>query len=89
MYQVIETVVWNPAGDEWKFQGENIETLLERMKVRPRDLLPIQILFKEITSPIERFGLSSWVPFLPLELFDDEEFDIRQTSFRWPQQSAT
>ncbi|ERL92012.1 hypothetical protein D910_09334 [Dendroctonus ponderosae] len=42
------------------YQGENIDTLLERMQVKPRDLLPIQILFKEIASPMER-SPENWI----------------------------
>ncbi|KAL1506671.1 hypothetical protein ABEB36_005994 [Hypothenemus hampei] len=59
------------------YQCEDIESLLERMNVQLRDLLPIHILFREYPSHIERYGLSSWVPFLPLELFDNEEFRSR------------
>ncbi|KAF7272031.1 hypothetical protein GWI33_015147, partial [Rhynchophorus ferrugineus] len=62
--------------------GENIIQVLEKMGVQNRDLLPIDVLFREFPSASDRYGLYSWTPFLPLELFDDEEYMIR-TADNW------
>lgn len=57
------------------FQSKDLSDLLQEKAVKPKDLLPIEILNKHFGK--QDSILRSWVSFLPLELFDNEDYDIR------------
>ncbi|XP_060531534.1 dynein axonemal heavy chain 1-like [Cylas formicarius] len=59
------------------YQEQKLETVLEKLGIRIRDLLPVDLLSGEVATDFERYGLCSWLDFLPLELFDDQMFDVR------------
>lgn len=53
-----------------------MKTCLDALGVEPKQLVPSDLL-QLLSSDSEKFGLYGKVNFLPLELFDDEEFDSR------------
>lgn len=55
---------------------KNIKQCLDDIGVHDKDLVPAHII-QEIYSPEDKYGLYARVPYLPLELFDDEEYDSR------------
>ncbi|XP_030766886.1 dynein heavy chain 1, axonemal-like isoform X2 [Sitophilus oryzae] len=65
-----------------QYQWETLPQVLERMNIKNRDLLPIDVLYENFPSASDRYGLYSWIPFLPLELFDNEEYMVR-TAENW------
>ncbi|KAF5270064.1 hypothetical protein FQA39_LY08476 [Lamprigera yunnana] len=58
-----------------QYQRQSIKTCLEEMNIQPKQIVPIHIV-KEFTVE-DKFGLFATINYLPLELFDDEEFDSR------------
>ncbi|XP_023309976.1 dynein heavy chain 1, axonemal-like [Anoplophora glabripennis] len=60
-----------------EYQGQRLKTVLDKRRIELKELLPIDVLRTLITSKHEISGLYSWTPFLPLELFDNEDYDIR------------
>lgn len=58
-----------------QYQGQNIQACLDELGIELKLILPAHVLQKKTTE--DRFGLYSKVNYLPLELFDDEEYDSR------------
>nr|CAI5840362.1 unnamed protein product [Callosobruchus analis] len=66
-----------------EYQAQSLKKLLKQMNVTNKDLIPVEIL-RDHPENIGPTNLSSWTSFLPLELFDDEEYDVR-TPENWLQ----
>ncbi|XP_023289892.1 dynein heavy chain 1, axonemal [Orussus abietinus] len=58
------------------YRNLRVDDALKDEGVKSRDLLPVEVV-GTIASHEEKFGLNSFVSFLPLEIFDDEEHDCR------------
>ncbi|KAK2581762.1 hypothetical protein KPH14_002241 [Odynerus spinipes] len=63
------------------YRNQNLEEELKKEGVLPRDILPPKVT-SSLSSVEEKYGLYSKTYYLPLEIFDDEEFDCR-TSNDW------
>ncbi|XP_066590873.1 dynein axonemal heavy chain 1-like [Prorops nasuta] len=61
---------------KWIYKNLRIEDVLAKEGISTQDLLPPDVLLS-FCSQEEKYGLKSKAHFLPLELFDDEEFDCR------------
>lgn len=55
------------------FQSQDLETVLDDMNINKRLMIPV----KYRASLKLNMGTIDWIPFLPLELFDSEEYDAR------------
>ncbi|CAH0560322.1 unnamed protein product [Brassicogethes aeneus] len=60
-----------------EYQRHRAESVLDSFGIFSEQILPVRVLRDHITQPQNRFKLYSWVSYLPLELFDDTEFDPR------------
>lgn len=58
------------------YRNLKIENALEEIGVSPKEMLPPFAVLPLLTYE-EIYGLFSTVHFLPLEIFDDEEYDCR------------
>ncbi|KAK1118880.1 hypothetical protein K0M31_014650 [Melipona bicolor] len=58
------------------YKNLKIESALKKMGVSPKEMLPPSAVLPLLTNE-EIYGLFSTVHFLPLEIFDDEEYDCR------------
>ncbi|XP_074037842.1 dynein axonemal heavy chain 1 isoform X2 [Leptinotarsa decemlineata] len=58
-----------------EYQSQYLEDVLMNAGITTRDLLPTEVLTEHVKN--EKSGQINWISFLPLELFDNEDFDIR------------
>lgn len=58
------------------FKNLKIDDILKAEGIRPYDMLPFEKILP-LLSYEEKYDLYSKASFLPLELFDDEEYDCR------------
>lgn len=58
------------------FTNLKIEDILKAEGIRPYDMLPFEKILP-LLSYEEKYDLYSKASYLPLELFDDEEYDCR------------
>lgn len=68
----------NVAMERRRRQYRNLRMAVSLIKenISPRDILPPEVIFP-FSSDEEKYGLYPSVNYLPLEVFDDEEFDCR------------
>lgn len=59
-----------------QYLKKNIKQCLDEIGVKNSDLIPAEII-QELYKKEDKFGLYSTINYLPLELFDDEEYDSR------------
>ncbi|KAG5345241.1 DYH1 protein, partial [Acromyrmex charruanus] len=60
------------------YQNLKIEDVLKEENIKSCDMLPFEKIWP-LLSDKEKYGLHSKTSYLPLELFDDEEYDCRTT----------
>lgn len=66
---------------KWRvYRNSTLDELLREEKIRPQEILSPEII-SLITSYEEKYGLFSQTNYLPLEIFDDEEYDCRQVFY--------
>uniref|UniRef100_A0A1Y1N5M7 Dynein heavy chain 1, axonemal n=2 Tax=Photinus pyralis TaxID=7054 RepID=A0A1Y1N5M7_PHOPY len=58
-----------------QYQLQSIRECLENLRVQPKQIVPSHVV--QALTVEEKFGLYTTVNYLPLELFDDQEFDSR------------
>ncbi|XP_012056092.1 PREDICTED: dynein heavy chain 1, axonemal-like [Atta cephalotes] len=58
------------------YKNLKIEDVLKAENIKPCDMLPFEKIYP-LLSDKEKYGLYSKTSYLPLELFDDEEYDCR------------
>ncbi|KAK5644094.1 hypothetical protein RI129_007939 [Pyrocoelia pectoralis] len=58
-----------------QYEYQSIKKCLEVLEIQPKQLVPSHIV--QAVTVEEKFGLYNTVNYLPLELFDDKEFDSR------------
>ncbi|XP_025162148.1 dynein heavy chain 1, axonemal-like [Harpegnathos saltator] len=63
------------------YKNVKIEDALEAEGIKPRDILPLDKI-RPLLSHEEKYDLYSKANYLPLEVFDDEEYDCR-TAEEW------
>ncbi|XP_035733901.1 dynein heavy chain 1, axonemal-like [Vespa mandarinia] len=63
------------------YRNQNLDEALKEEGVLPCNILPPKVILS-LSSEEEKYGLYSKINYLPLEIFDDEEFDCR-TSKDW------
>ncbi|RZB40394.1 hypothetical protein BDFB_001449 [Asbolus verrucosus] len=58
-----------------QFQAKSIRILLDELNIQPSDMISLQLLKQYLTGKVPK--LNTTTNYLPLELFDDEEYDCR------------
>lgn len=58
------------------YRNQNLDEALKKEGVLPCNILPPKVILS-LSSEEEKYGLYSKINYLPLEIFDDEEFDCR------------
>ncbi|XP_044254832.1 dynein axonemal heavy chain 1-like isoform X2 [Tribolium madens] len=57
------------------YQAKNIQLLLEKLKIEPTHMVSVQLLEQYYPNKVPHVNITT--NYLPLELFDDEEYDCR------------
>lgn len=58
------------------YRNQSLEEALKNEGISPSNILPPKII-SSLSSKEDKYGLYSKINYLPLEIFDDEEFDCR------------
>ncbi|XP_043666184.1 dynein axonemal heavy chain 1-like [Vespula pensylvanica] len=61
------------------YRNQSLEEALKNEGISPSNILPPKII-SSLSSKEDKYGLYSKINYLPLEIFDDEEFDCRTSS---------